>query len=371
MTAFPTAASSTTFSGSNRDLFSPQEIQSLMRGEFDRAQRYGFPIVCMMVAVDRIESLADLYGVESKTEIMASVSDLLKTVTRASDFMGCMIDDRVLAIFPHTSPEVASTLARRLLERARALRFQDHGRRIGITLSIGVSHNQLEADLTFETLLRVAQDGLEVADSGGGDRFVQTDVYQLYAKNAPEAPAVSAPLPAAEAAPPAPAPAPAPVAPPVEPAAPQTHSQAPKADLPSLMDAGLEGTFVAKFQALLDATHDRALAEKLRNEFLNMALQNLAKERQQAMGAESSEERNEYVDKLERRISKLNDQLGLTEEELRRVMAMKNIDPGLSSIYRTVQGLSPDDGQKDLKKEMMKQIFDANVEMQDSFRRGA
>ena len=52
-------------------------------------------------------------------------------------------------------------------------------------------------------------------------------------------------------------------------------------------------------------------------------------------------------------------------------MLMKNIDPGLSSIYRTVQGLDSGAANADVKKEMMKQIFEANVEMRDSFQRRA
>ncbi len=343
MSAFPNA----TFSNSTRDLFSPEEIRTLMRGEFDRAQRYRFPIVCMMVGVDRIESLNDLYGFQSKRDILNSVGDLLKTVTRASDFLGCLVDDRLLAVFPHTSPEVASTLAQRLLARARELRFEDAGRVLGITLSIGVSHNQHETAMSFEGLVKVAEDGLEVADRAGGDRFIQTEVYQLYAHKEPDA---ALPADTFKTA----------------------HEQSHKKTMgPTLMDAGLEGTFVQKFQALLDATSDRTMADKLRTEFLQMALKGLAKERQQAIDAETTEEKDRIITNLERRIAKLNDQIGLTEEELRRVMAMKQIDGGVASIYRTVQGLSDGDGSADLKKEMMKQIFDANLEMKKSFKSGA
>ena len=342
---------SATFSGSKHDLFSPDEIQTLMRGEFDRAQRYSFPIVCMMIAVDRIESLNDLYGYESKEDILTSVVDLLKNVTRASDFLGCLIDDRILAVFPHTSPQVASTLTRRLLERARELRFEDNGRRLGITLSIGVAHNQHdEQDITFSGMVQVAKDGLEVADRSGGDRFVQTEVYSLYKDNEP-----SAPLPrekqdkqkAAEL---------------------RERGRKQRSMHPTLMDAGLEGTFVAKFQALLDATSDRSMADKLRQEFLQMALNDLAQEHHSAQEAESSAEKDRQIDNLERRISKLNAQLGLTEDELKRVMAMKDVETGVASMYRTVQGLSDEDASSDVKKEMMKQIFEANIEMKKAFK---
>ena len=341
-----------TFSASKQDLFSPEEIRTLMRGEFDRAQRYNFPIVCMMVAVDRLESLNDLYGYQSKIDILGSVVELLKSVTRASDFLGCLVDDRILAVFPHTSQEVASTLAKRLLDRARKLRFEDQGRRLGITLSVGISHNQHETAVSFDGLVKVAEDGLEVADRSGGDRFIQTDVYQLYANREPEAP-----LPTTEVE--------------DQPDPALQRGDLNRAMSPTLMDAGLEGTFVAKFQALLDATSDRGMAEKLRQEFLQMALKDLAKERNAAMTADESGEKDRQIDNLERRIAKLNAQLGLTEDELKRVMAMKNVEDGVASIYRTVQGLSDEDGSKDLKKEMMKQIFEANIEMKKQFKSGA
>jgi hypothetical protein len=64
---------------------------------------------------------------------------------------------------------------------------------------------------------------------------------------------------------------------------------------------------------------------------------------------------------LERRVSKLTESLGLTEAELTRVAKMKNIDLGLSSLYRTIQGLSGDEANAEQKKEMLKNIFEANV----------
>ena len=67
------------------------------------------------------------------------------------------------------------------------------------------------------------------------------------------------------------------------------------------------------------------------------------------------------IDKLERRVSKLTESLGMTEAELKRVAAMKNIDLGIASIYRSVQGLTAGDDQFEAKQEMMKSIFEANL----------
>jgi hypothetical protein len=45
-------------------------------------------------------------------------------------------------------------------------------------------------------------------------------------------------------------------------------------------------------------------------------------------------------------------------------MAMKSIDPGVASLYRTVQGLSYEDQMFEMKKAMMSSIFEANVALQ-------
>ena len=75
-----------TDSSADKSLFSLAQIQHLMRVEFNRAQRYGYPISCIMVAVDRLGHLRDLYGYEAKEEIVDSVISLLANSTaKATD----------------------------------------------------------------------------------------------------------------------------------------------------------------------------------------------------------------------------------------------------------------------------------------------
>ena len=70
------------------------------------------------------------------------------------------------------------------------------------------------------------------------------------------------------------------------------------------------------------------------------------------------------IAQFERRISKLTSSLEMTEDELKRVAAAKNIDLGVSSRYRTVQGVSSSDENYETKKELMSSIFQANLELQ-------
>lgn len=161
------------FDQSDQTLFSLSQIQHLMRVEFNRAQRYNYPIVCMMVGVDRLGHLRDLYGYEAKEEIVDAVVGLLKDETRTSDFLGRMADDRLLAVIPHTPPKGAEVLASRILAGARGLDFDNEGRTIQITLSIGASYSEGQVStLFFDSMLVAAEDALSAAQRAGGGRYV-------------------------------------------------------------------------------------------------------------------------------------------------------------------------------------------------------
>lgn len=80
--------------------------------------------------------------------------------------------------------------------------------------------------------------------------------------------------------------------------------------------------------------------------------------------AREREEMGGSVVQLERRIAKLMHSLEVTEEVLNRVSAAKDLDFGIESIYRSVQGLNPQDAHNERKLEMMRNIFEANLLLQ-------
>ena len=327
----------TRFSDQGAGLFTPAEIERLMRIEFDRAQRHKYPIVCMMIGVDRLGALQDLYGYESKDEILQGVIALLRSATRDSDYIGCLQDDHLLALFPHTAPETGALLARRLLAGAKKLRFDRDGRSLRISLSVGISHNRHEGTLSFDTLLQVAEEGLNVADAAGGDRFCETELYQLFERQRRARDVEHRRM---EAFAPAPVAAPAPV---------------PERSHASQLGETLVGLFASHGISV------EAIAG-LDREMITRMIKSLQDERTTEATGDVEEERRK-VDMLERRLAKLTHLLGITEDELKRVAAMKGIDLGVASIYRTVQGLADDSANKEKKREMMKVIFEANFSL--------
>ncbi|MCC7397166.1 MAG: hypothetical protein IT455_08890 [Planctomycetes bacterium] len=74
--------------------------------------------------------------------------------------------------------------------------------------------------------------------------------------------------------------------------------------------------------------------------------------------------RDREVDNLQRRIKKLSESLDVTEQRLQQVTALKDVDAGISSVYRDVQGISGGDAVAERKKELMAEIFKANLVLQ-------
>lgn len=82
-----------------------------------------------------------------------------------------------------------------------------------------------------------------------------------------------------------------------------------------------------------------------------------------------AEQRGEFELELarqERRVSKLVESLERTEKVLARVAASKDLEEGIESLYRTVQGLDGGDASSQQKRELLSKIFEANLALRQA-----
>jgi hypothetical protein len=77
-------------------------------------------------------------------------------------------------------------------------------------------------------------------------------------------------------------------------------------------------------------------------------------------------ERELTIDRLERRVAKLIAALEEAEGAVKNALASSAIDDGIASLYRVVQGLSPEDPKRANKRALMQTIFRANVELRQA-----
>ncbi len=157
------------------NVFSVTQIRHLMRVEFSRAQRYGYPLSCLVLACDRLDHLRDLHGVEFKERVVEACVEQLVDHTRTCDYLGRLMDDRLMAVLPHTPRQGAEAVAGRMLAAVRQRRFESPAGPVLVTLSVGLSHYEQENTLFFDSLVSAAEAALAQASSEGGDRYQHLD----------------------------------------------------------------------------------------------------------------------------------------------------------------------------------------------------
>jgi len=321
-------------------LSTPQMLQ-LMRLEVEKALQHDYPISCMMFGLDGFWE-GDL--MLHRKELMPRIFHELKTVTFESKVQGLGVWTEAfqLAVFPHCTPEQVADLAKGMLSRSRKIQPDEVPAEEAVTLSIGISHNLHSGKVTFESLVEEAESGMGLAQTAGGDRVsdwqaVETELDRL-----------------------------------------KEELQGQLEDLEEVQnrlfgeDDGKDEVWGKELVSkVLEVFHNEPkqteATVRLEQEVIALLKVELAAWRETSTVSQLLDSQK-TIENLERRITKLTSSLGATEAELLRVAAMKDIDLGISSIYRTVQGLKGADEGSEAKSEMLKNIFDANVALRDAMK---
>ncbi len=156
-------------------LFSPRDLWRLLAAELDRARRQKYATGCLRVGIDRLDSLADIYGREARVEISANLLAFLERGLRDSDFLAPLSDGGALIVLPHIGLDGLRAVSQRTLSGARKLEFRSGRKTVHVTLSAGLAHwDGSESDL-LDGLVRGATSSLTRAVRNGGDRALEWD----------------------------------------------------------------------------------------------------------------------------------------------------------------------------------------------------
>lgn len=317
------------------------QMLQVMRVEFHRARSQRYPLVCCMVSVDGLDELAKQHGYATKQAALRAAYDQIRVLCRERAYLGMalMAGDRIMAVFPNLAPRRGGELGRELCSRGAQVAIPGEGApALCLSLSAGLAHNQLaETNSSFEGIVLVAGRALAIArDHGGGKhllwREAEAELEELRDELAERRRVFE------------------------EQHAVLVEEVAEVGDLQ-------KSEVLDRLQALFAGVARTPEIVALEQQVLALAAKELYEERHKAVQAQAAEHKR-LIDQLERRIVKLTEILGVTEEELKKVMAMKSIDPGVASIYGTVQGLRGSDEQAETKKAMMGEIFKANLAIQ-------
>lgn len=152
--------------------FTQAQILHLMKTEFARGRRYGFPVSCIVIQVDRLTQLVDLHGARLRDVVRRELSRLVSTKTRGADHLGLVSDDRYLLVLPHADEEAAIRVGERIWEAFGMLEVDVAGTILSVNVSVGIASSDDQQTMFFDTILSQAEAALGWAVDAGGNQTV-------------------------------------------------------------------------------------------------------------------------------------------------------------------------------------------------------
>ena len=145
-------------------------VTEVLAIEVLRSRRYRLPLTVMMADLDHFKRVNDRFGHPVGDTVLRRVSDLLRSLLRATDVAGRFGGEEFLVILPQTDRAGAVSLAERWRQSLEhtALEAPD-GKRIRTTVSIGVAEFVAQMARPDE-LVSAADEALYAAKAGGRNR---------------------------------------------------------------------------------------------------------------------------------------------------------------------------------------------------------
>ncbi len=153
------------------ETYNRRALDEKLAGELDRANRYGAPLACLMLDIDKFKDINDSMGHLFGDHVLRQIAHILRREQRTVDVVARYGGEEFVVLLPETGPEGARTFAERVLKRVASHEFGEQGRPVHVTLSIGVACYPLAGVTEGEELLRVADQNLYRAKMDGRNRY--------------------------------------------------------------------------------------------------------------------------------------------------------------------------------------------------------
>jgi diguanylate cyclase (GGDEF)-like protein len=146
-------------------------ILEILDRDLARSRREGQPVSVIMADVDYFKRINDTHGHVTGDQVLRQTAQRLLTALRTYDTVGRYGGEEFLVVLSGCDAATALTLAERLRGCVDAEPVEDAGKRIGVTLSLGVA--AWDGQVTAPDLLRTADEALYQAKCAGRNRTVR------------------------------------------------------------------------------------------------------------------------------------------------------------------------------------------------------
>jgi diguanylate cyclase (GGDEF)-like protein len=121
------------------DCLSATALADRLEEEINRAGRHGTPLSCLLVAIDDLAELSSRHGRELPEQALAYAGPALLRELRRFDRVGRPSDSELLVVLPGADGPRGEIVARRVLDRLRAIKIETGGVRRPLRVSVGLA----------------------------------------------------------------------------------------------------------------------------------------------------------------------------------------------------------------------------------------
>ncbi|HEY4894707.1 MAG TPA: diguanylate cyclase [Solirubrobacteraceae bacterium] len=118
---------------------SPAGLHARLEEEINRAERHGLNLSCLLVVIENLDELAGVHGEELREQALEYVADALGRELRRFDRVGRPSDRELAIVLPGADGPRGEMVARRVLDRLRAIKVEAAGQRRSLVVSVGLA----------------------------------------------------------------------------------------------------------------------------------------------------------------------------------------------------------------------------------------
>jgi diguanylate cyclase (GGDEF)-like protein len=118
---------------------SAQALEERLEEEINRAGRHGTALSCLIVVIENLGELAKAHGSELSEQTLVYVGEALRRELRRFDRVGRPSEGELAVLLPGADGPRGEIVARRALERLRAIKVEAGGERRPLRVSVGLA----------------------------------------------------------------------------------------------------------------------------------------------------------------------------------------------------------------------------------------
>ncbi len=153
-------------------LYNGSLFNEFLLKEYESARRYRFPLSAIVADIDCFDLFTEKNGPEAVNKALTTVADIIKEGVRKSDVVSRYRGERFAVLLPNTQHHRTIELAERLRKNVEAVGVSVGGRKLDITMSLGVSlyKSGLVSVSSPTLILELAEMSLQKAKKSGGNK---------------------------------------------------------------------------------------------------------------------------------------------------------------------------------------------------------